>query len=161
MTAAPVLVLGIGNELLGDDGAGVVAARCLAAAQIPGVDVLEAGTLGLKLMPYLAGRRAVLVLDAVSTEHGGPGDVVVIGDGDVRRSHGIRPTAHDISLVDALSAAELAGCAPGQVSLVGIVPASITHRWGLSPVVAGRVTAMTDAARRVLAGWGVEVGAGA
>jgi hydrogenase maturation protease len=161
MTAAPVLVLGIGNELLGDDGVGVVAARSLAAAQIPGVDVLEAGAIGLKLMAYLAGRRAVLVLDAVATDQGKPGDVVVLGDSEVRRSHGMRPTAHDISLVDALSAAELTGCAPGQVSLVGIVPASITQRWGLSPVVASRVAAMTDAARGVLAGWGVEVTAGA
>ncbi len=161
MSAAPVLVLGIGNELLGDDGVGVVAARRLAAAQIPGVDVLDGGTLGLMLMPYLAGRRAVLVLDAVSAGQAAPGDVVVIGDSAVRRGHGIRTTVHGIGLVDALAAAELTGCAPGQVSLVGVVPASVTERWGLSPVVASRVTAMTDAARGVLTGWGVEVPAGA
>jgi hydrogenase maturation protease len=161
VSAAPVLVLGIGNVLLGDDGAGVEAARRLAAMQIPGVDVLDGGTIGFMLMPYLAGRRAVLVLDAVSGDQGKPGDVVVIGDSAVRRGHGIRLTAHDIGLVDALAAAELTGCAPQQVSLVGIVPASITERWGLSPVVASRVAAMTDAARRVLAGWGVKVPASA
>ena len=161
MSAAPVLVLGIGNVLLGDDGAGVEAARHLAAMQIPGVDVLDGGTIGFMLMPYLAGRRAVLVLDAVSGDRGTPGDVVVIGDSAVRRGHGIRLTAHDIGLVDALAAAELTGCAPQQVSLVGIVPASTTERWGLSPVVASRVAAMTDAACRVLAGWGVEVPASA
>jgi hydrogenase maturation protease len=161
VSAAPVLVLGIGNILLGDDGAGVEAARRLAAMQIPGVDVLDGGTIGFMLMPYLAGRRAVLVLDAVSGDQGIPGDVVVIGDSAVRRGHGIRLTAHDIGLVDALAAAELTGCAPQQVSLVGIVPASTTERWGLSPVVASRVAAMTDAARRVLAGWGVKVPASA
>ena len=161
MSAAPVLVLGIGNVLLGDDGAGVEAARRLAAMQIPGVDVLDGGTIGFMLMPYLAGRRAVLVLDAVSGHQGTPGDVVVIGDSAVRRGHGVRLTAHDMGLVDALAAAELTGCAPQQVSLVGIVPASITERWGLSPVVASRVAAMTDAARRVLAGWGVKVPASA
>ena len=79
-TAAPVLVLGIGNELLGDDGAGVVAARSLAASPMPGVEVLDGGTLGLMLMPYIAGRQAVLVLDAVSGIHGIPGEIVVIGD---------------------------------------------------------------------------------
>ena len=161
MSAAPVLVLGIGNVLLGDDGAGVEAAGRLAAMQIPGVDVLDGGTIGFMLMPYLAGRRAVLVLDAVSGDRGTPGDVVVIGDSAVRRGHGIRLTAHDIGLVDALAAAELTGCAPQQVSLVGIVPASTTEHWGLSPVVASRVAAMTDAARRVLAGWGVKVPASA
>ncbi|WP_322747997.1 MULTISPECIES: HyaD/HybD family hydrogenase maturation endopeptidase [unclassified Frankia] len=158
---APVLVLGIGNELLGDDGVGVVAARRLAAVPNPGVEVLDGGTLGLMLMPYLAGRRAVLVLDAVSSAQGRPGDVIVIGDGDVRRGHGVRATAHDVGLVDALSAAELAGCAPRHVALVGIVPESIADRWGLSPLVESRVTAMIAAARTILASWGVAVPADA
>ena len=160
-TAAPVLVLGIGNELLGDDGAGVVAARRLAAAPMPGVEVLDGGTLGLMLMPYIAGRQAVLVLDAVSGIHRRPGEIVVIGDSDVRRGHGVRATAHDVGLVDALSAAELAGCAPARVALVGIVPESVTERWGLSPMVGGRVGEMVTAARVVLAGWAAEVPAGA
>ncbi len=155
--AAPVLVLGIGNELLGDDGAGVVAARCLAASPMPGVDVLDGGTVKLMLMPYIAGRQAVLVLDAVSPGEGAPGDVVVIGDGDVRRGHGVRATPYDIGLVDALSAAELAGCAPAQVALVGVVPESVTKRWSLSPIVASRMEAMVDVARAVLAQWGVQV----
>jgi hydrogenase maturation protease len=152
-TAAPVLVLGIGNELLGDDGAGVVAARRLATSPMPGVEVLDGGTLGLMLMPYIAGRQAVLVLDAVSEIHGKPGEIVVIGNSDVRRGHGVRATAHDVGLVDALSAAELAGCAPARVALVGIVPASVTERWGLSPIVGRRVGEMVTAARVVLAEW--------
>ena len=156
-TAAPVLVLGIGNELLGDDGLGVVAARHLAASPMPGVDVVDGGTLGLMLMPYIAGREAVLVLDAVSRVQGAPGQVVVLGDGEVRSGHGVRMTAHDVGLVDALSAARLAGCSPQRVGLVGVVPESVIERWGLSPVVASRIGAMVQAARSVLADWGVEV----
>ncbi|WP_239374025.1 MULTISPECIES: HyaD/HybD family hydrogenase maturation endopeptidase [unclassified Frankia] len=152
---APVLVLGIGNELLGDDGVGVVAARRLGAVPVPGVEVLDGGTLGLMLMPYLAGRRAVLILDAVASAQGRPGDVIVIGDGDVRRGHGVRASAHDVGLVDALSAAELAGCAPQHVALVGVVPESIADRWGLSPLIDSSVTEMVAAARSILAGWGV------
>jgi hydrogenase maturation protease len=158
---APVLVLGIGNELLGDDGAGVVAARRLAGVPIPGLEVLDGGTLGLMLMPYIAGRQAVLVFDAVSGAHGTPGEVVVIHDGDVRRGHGVRATAHDIGLVDALSAAELAGCPPARIALVGIVPSSITERWGLSPLVQSRIGAMVEAASVILGEWGVEVASGA
>jgi hydrogenase maturation protease len=155
--AAPVLVLGIGNELLGDDGLGVVAARRLAASPMAGVEVVDGGTLGLMLMPYIAGREAVLVLDAVSLAQGAPGQVVVLGDGEVRNGHGVRMTAHDVGLVDALAAARLAGCSPQRVGLVGVVPASVTERWGLSPVVASRIGDMVAAARDVLAGWGVEV----
>jgi hydrogenase maturation protease len=84
------------------------------------VDVVDGGTLGLMLMPYIAGREAVLVLDAVSQAHGAPGRVIVLGDGQVRSGHGVRVTAHEIGLVDALSAAPLAGCAPPRVTLVGI-----------------------------------------
>ena len=160
MTAAapaPVLVLGIGNELLGDDGVGVVAARHLAVPPMPGVEVLDGGTLGLMLLPYLAGRHAVLILDAVSQANRAPGDVVVLRDHDVRRGHGVRATAHDIGLVDALSAAELAGCAPERVALVGIVPESVADRWGLSPLVTARLDTLLTAARTVLTGWGVEV----
>ncbi|WP_054567717.1 MULTISPECIES: HyaD/HybD family hydrogenase maturation endopeptidase [unclassified Frankia] len=154
---APVLVLGIGNELLGDDGVGVVAARQLQQPAIPAVDVLDGGTLGLMLMPYLAGRHAVLIIDAVSTEHGRPGDVVVLADGDVRRGHGVRATAHDIGLVDALAATELAGCAPRHVALVGIVPESITDRWGLSALIDSRLDVLVAVARSVLTTWKVEV----
>ena len=56
-----------------DDGVGVVAARRLADHAMPGVDVLDGGTLGLMLMPYIAGRQAVLVLDAVSEAAPGTG----------------------------------------------------------------------------------------
>lgn len=154
---APVLILGVGNELLGDDGVGVAAARRLAEPPMPGVEVVDGGTLGLMLMPYLAARRAVLILDAVSRAGRAPGDLVVLEDHEVRRGHGVRTTAHDIGLVDALSAAELAGCAPHRVALVGIVPASVADRWGLSPLLTARLETMVTAARGVLAGWGVEV----
>ena len=160
-TAAPVLVLGIGNELLGDDGVGVVAARRLAGRPVPGVDILDGGTLGLMLMPYIADRQAVLVFDAVSGAHGTPGEIVVIRDSDVRRGHGVRATAHDIGLVDALSAAELAGCPPARIALVGIVPSSVTERWGLSLLLESRVDAMVDAARVILGEWGIEAMGGA
>jgi len=150
----PVLVLGVGNELLGDDGAGVVAARELASLAIPGVDVADGGTLGLMLMPYIAGREAVLVLDAVSQADGQPGQVVVLGDERVRAGHGVRLTAHQVGLVDALSAARLADCAPARVALVGVIPESVTERWGLSPVVAASIGPMVTAARAVLDSWG-------
>ena len=72
MSPAPILVLGIGNELLGDDGTGITAARRLARLLPPEVDLLDGGTLGLLLTPLIAGRDAVLVLDAVAPSHGEP-----------------------------------------------------------------------------------------
>ncbi|MGA9677583.1 MAG: hydrogenase maturation protease, partial [Mycobacterium sp.] len=85
MSPAPILVLGIGNELLGDDGTGITAARRLAPLLPPEVDLLDGGTLGLLLTPLIAGRDAVLVLDAVAPSHGEPGSVVLLRDAEVRR----------------------------------------------------------------------------
>jgi len=149
-----VLVLGIGNELLGDDGLGVAVARRLATADLPGIEVLDGGTLGLMLLPYLAGREALLVLDAVASGDSQPGDTVILRDADIRRGHGVRATAHDVGLVDALSAAELAGCAPARIALVGAVPESIADRYGLSPTLESTVDALAAAALGVLVEWG-------
>lgn len=151
-TVAPVVVLGIGNELLGDDGLGVAVARRLARLDLPGVEVLDGGTLGLMLLPYLAGREALLVLDAVAGDR--PGDTVVLHDAEVRRGHGIRATAHDVGLIDALAAAELSGCAPERIALVGAVAESVTERWGLSPLLAAKVDELAAIAVDLLTRWG-------
>ena len=155
MSPAPILVLGIGNELLGDDGMGITAARRLAPLLPPEVDVLDGGTLGLLLTPLIAGRDAVLVLDAVAPSHGEPGSVVLLQDAEVRRDHGMRATAHDVSLVDALSAAELTGRTPHRLALAGMVPASLACGVGLSPTVQGRLPKLVRLACDVLRSWGV------
>ena len=155
MSLAPILVLGIGNELLGDDGTGIAAARRLAPLLPPEVDLLDGGTLGLLLTPLIAGRDAVLVLDAVAPSHGEPGSVVLLRDAEVRRGHGMRATAHDVRLVDALSAAELTGRAPHRFALAGMVPASLACGVGLSPTVQGRLPKLVRLACDVLRSWGV------
>ncbi|WIY00494.1 hydrogenase maturation protease [Amycolatopsis mongoliensis] len=156
MTApAPVLVLGIGNELLGDDGVGVVAARRLAPLLPPGVEVLDGSTLGLLLTPLLADRAAVLVLDAVSERHGPPGSIVLLRDAEIRRGHGMRATAHDVGLVDALSAVELMGRAPRHLALAGLVTEAPVCRFGLGPVARDRLPDVLGTACEVLRGWGV------
>ncbi|MBE1494040.1 hydrogenase maturation protease [Amycolatopsis lexingtonensis] len=154
---APVLVLGIGNELLGDDGVGVVAARRLAALVPPAVEVLDGSTLGLLLAPLLADRSAVLVLDAVSERHGPPGTIVLLRDTEIRRGHGLRATAHDVGLVDALSAVELSGRAPGCIALVGLVAEPPRCRFGLGRRARAELPALVETACGVLREWRVPV----
>ncbi len=152
---APVLVLGIGNELLTDEGVGVLAARRLAEHAPPGVDVLPAGTLGLQLLTEIVGREAVLVLDAVLGEGLAPGDIVVLDVDEVPGAAAPGLSVHQLDVTDALRVAELAGGAPTRATVVGIVPASLEPGVGLSDVVAARLDDLLAAAERVLAGWGV------
>ncbi|MHC4948648.1 MAG: hydrogenase maturation protease [Planctomycetota bacterium] len=78
---APVLVLGLGNLLLRDDGVGLTLLARLRDehAALPGVEWLDGGTQGLALLGRLAGRRGLLVLDAVALGDA-PGTVHVLPD---------------------------------------------------------------------------------
>src|SRR5512141_1175058 len=65
-----LLVLGLGNVLCGDDGLGAVAiSRIRARYEIPeGVSVLDGGTLGLALLPYVEDSEKVILVDAINAE---------------------------------------------------------------------------------------------
>lgn len=72
--AVKTLVLGMGNPILGDDGIGIAAARALGDL-LPGVDVAVCTTIGLDLMDLFSGYDSVIVVDAMCTRTGTPGEV--------------------------------------------------------------------------------------
>lgn len=144
----PVLVLGIGNILLGDDGVGVhlineLAPRC--ADWDGSVELLEGGTQGLALLGSLAGRDALVLLDAVST--GAPaGTLHICRDEEVLRLNSRSTTAHESNAGELLAIARLLGDLPESIFLVGIEPALIQSGIGLSPAVQSAVPAALEAA---------------
>lgn len=126
--AAPVLVLGVGNLLMGDDGVGgrVVAElrerRAAGSADLPpDVELVDGGTLGLELLDWLAAARGAVIVDAARAG-GPPGAVAVWRD---ERAEAAPPAPGGRSPVDHLLAtARLAGALPAGLSLVGIEPGS-------------------------------------
>ncbi len=148
-----ILVLGLGNELFSDEGAGVVAAKRLGARELD-VEVVDGGTLGLALLPTIEGRRALLVLDAVVSDDLEPGQVVVYGGEEIRREARLLYSAHQLGVTEVLAAADLMGSTPAQVAAVGVVPASVETGYGLSPVVAAALPEMVDQALAILRSWG-------
>ncbi|MGA7271232.1 MAG: HyaD/HybD family hydrogenase maturation endopeptidase [Acidimicrobiia bacterium] len=149
-----VLVLGLGNELFSDEGAGVVAARRIGAREVD-VEVVDGGTLGLALLPTIEGRGALLVLDAVASDDLEPGRVVVYGGEELRREARLLYSAHQLGVTEVLAAADLVGSTPAQVAAVGVVPASVETGYGLSPVVAAALPKMVDEGLAILRSWGV------
>ena len=134
-----VLVAGVGNLFLGDDGFGPEAARRLSARPLPdGVEVVDYGIRGMHLAyDLLAGYDTLVIVDAVS-RGGRPGDVVVLevgeddlGTGDFD-AHGMEPTAMLASL------GSLGGRLP-RTYVVGCEPADVGAGIGLSPPVAAAV----------------------
>jgi hydrogenase maturation protease len=154
-TAAPHLVLGVGNELFRDEGVGIACARRVAERGVCGVEVVDGGTLGLALVPALEGRESLLILDAVLATGSAPGEVVVLDAGDLPAAQHRMCSTHQIGVLEALAAAALLGRAPGRVAAVGMVPSSLATGYGLTAPAAGALGEMVDRAMEVLAGWGV------
>ena len=132
-TPAGLLVLGLGNVLLGDDGVGPAAiARLRDAHDIPGgARVLDGGTLGLSLLPYLEDARAVILVDAVAAD-APAGTLVRLEGADVGPAVAERLSPHQVGVADLLEGARWHDREPVRLVLLGIVPESIELGLGLS-----------------------------
>jgi hydrogenase maturation protease len=133
----PLLILGLGNVLLGDDGVGGAAiARLLEDYSVPrGARVLDGGTLGLSLLPYLQEAETVILVDAIRAD-AAPGTLVRLDGDQVAPAVATRLSPHQIGVADLLDGARWLDQYPGRLVLLGIVPESMDLIVGLSPVVA-------------------------
>ena len=150
---APVLVLGVGNTLLGDDGVGVHLVNRMSswAREWHGeVELLEGGTQGLALLGSIAGRGALVLLDAVALGSA-PGTVHLRQDLEVLELSYRSTTAHEGNAGELITAALLLGDLPARIRLVGIEPACMNSGTGLSDAVKRAVPAALQAARRAVA----------
>lgn len=140
-------VIALGSVLEGDDGAGpALLAHLEADWQLaPHTIALDLGTPGPYLAEYLRGFEAVLVLDAVRAPLPA-GSVVVESDPRKLRSAPARLAPHDPNLGEALARLDLAGEAPRETVVVGIVPARVELGTELSPEVRAALGAAVEAA---------------
>jgi hydrogenase maturation protease len=149
-SASEVLVLGLGNTLLGDDGVGVHVVRQLAtdASAPPGLRFVDGGTLGFRLLETIAAYDTVLVVDAAN--FGEPAGTIRLLDFDALNGHiarGGRVSAHEAGLIDLIILAKLDGCLPARLAVLGIQPDAVDWDEGLSPAVAA---ALPGACERAL-----------
>jgi hydrogenase maturation protease len=152
---AHALVLGIGNILLGDDGAGLRALELLRAGwgHDADIDWLDGGTLGFCLAPRIEGAERLLVLDAAQFGEA-PGTVRCVRDAEFDRFLGAGPrSVHDVGLRDLFDIARLTGSLPRQRALVGIQPGRIDWGETLSAAVSDALPAAAALAREVLCSW--------
>lgn len=100
------LIVGLGNPILTDDGVGIYVARAVEAAcqaaQRDDVTFAEASVGGLRLLDHLAGYERVILVDAIQTRDGKPGDIYRLHPNDLRISLHSGST-HDLSLPGALA----------------------------------------------------------
>ena len=150
-------MLGIGNLVMSDDGVGVRVVHLLEEHyRFPAeVTLLDGGTLGLDLLPKLEGVDRLVVLDAVETG-GEPGTVVRLSGDEIPLAMATKLSPHQMGLKDLLSVATLMGCAPGEMVLWGVQPASVEMGTELTPPVAARLDFLAGHVLDELAAWGAE-----
>jgi hydrogenase maturation protease len=159
--SARVLVAGIGNVFLGDDGFGVEVARRLAAEPLPdGVEVADVGIRALHLaFALLDGPELLLVVDAVSRGDP-PGTLTLVeprldgaaaGGGDGAGPDAV-PDAHGMSLATVAAAVRALGGELPRTLLVGCEPAFVGERMGLGPEVEGALPGAVAMVKRAIAG---------
>ncbi|HEU0032582.1 MAG TPA: HyaD/HybD family hydrogenase maturation endopeptidase [Kofleriaceae bacterium] len=141
----PLLVLGLGNVLCGDDGAGVIAVHRLrrAWAMPAGVRVVDGGTLGLDLLALVAASARVILVDAVRAA-APPGTLVRLTGDEVARAVYERLSAHQIGVADLLAGAALCERYPDEVVIAGIVPETTDLAFGCTPAVEANLDALVD-----------------
>jgi hydrogenase maturation protease len=153
MIRGTTMVLGLGNLVHGDDGVGVHAiARLQRDDRVPtGLVLLDGGTHGLGLLPYISEFRRLIVVDAVNVGEA-PGTVIRM-EGDALRGMPGKPTAHQLGFTDMLVAMKLLGDAPDEVVLLGVQPASTEWSPELSPPVEAALTTLIESILSQLDVW--------
>lgn len=144
MQPIALLILGLGNMLCEDDGAGVAAvARICRDYTLPeGARVLDGGTLGLSLLPYLQDAERLILVDAILGNK--PGDLVRLDGSDVAHAAAHRMSVHQIGVSDLLHGVHLTGRAPSVMVLHGVVPASMELSVELTPAVEAALPKLID-----------------
>jgi hydrogenase maturation protease len=150
-----ILVLGLGNVLMRDDGVGVHAANALGswAEECAGVVVRDGGTLGLSLLPEVETCAGLIVLDAAMLRMN-PGSVKTFEGAEMdAQLSGKKYSVHEVALFDLLAAAELLGAKPNRRALIGVQPDIVD--WGLEPTsaVAAAIPEIHAAVRALVERW--------
>ncbi|MDH4281408.1 MAG: HyaD/HybD family hydrogenase maturation endopeptidase [Myxococcales bacterium] len=151
----PVLVLGLGNVVCTDDGAGIAALyKLIREYDLPeGVVALDGGTLGLSLLPLVDSADRVILVDAIKAD-GPPGTQVRIEGDEVAPAVYERLSPHQIGVADLLAGASLLGRYPESVVVIGVVPGSIELGTERTPAVEASIPELVERVAQELAAMG-------
>jgi hydrogenase maturation protease len=160
MKSVPVLVLGLGNPILTDDGVGVMVAEAVRAAMPPHapVTVEEVSVGGLALMERMAAYRHVVLVDAVLSGSAPVGSVSRMTVGDLppvsRTEHSWSP--HDADLATALALGRSMGLElPSEIVIIGIEVENVLDFGETpTPAVSAAIPTAVRAVRQELRRWG-------
>lgn len=152
-----ILVIGMGNVLMRDEGIGVRAVEELEARyDVPAhVCLMDGGTTGMELFEPMRNADCLIVADAVNAG-APPGTLVRIANEEIHAFFQTKLSNHQLGLSDLLALLAFKGETPRHVAIVGMVPHVLENKLGLSaPAAAGldeMVRMLVDELEKVGAG---------
>lgn len=152
-----IAVVGIGNTLMSDDGTGVFAVQELINNyEFPDrVELIDGGTKGLELLPFVEGKKRLLFIDAVNFNKK-PGTIGELSKKEIPDYFATKLSVHQIALPDLIGAGKLLGTLPEEFHLIGIQPGSIETGYGMTPPVKDKFKELLDRVFDKLLEWGVK-----
>lgn len=151
-----VLVLGIGNLVMSDDGVGVMVAQLLQQRyRFPeNVEIIDGGTLGLDLLPKLENITNLILIDAVETGKNA-GTCIRLYGPELPIALETKVSPHQMGLKDLLAVSELMGHTPREMVLIGVQPGSIEMEIGLTSEVEAQLDSLISNVLEELKKWGI------
>lgn len=131
-TKAPILILGIGNILLRDEGIGVHVIREMQNFNLPDtVELFDGGTAGADLLDDISDRQKLIVIDALDADV--PAGTIVRLRPEDLAEEAESISLHEFGLSQTLKMAELLNCSPAEVSIIAVKPKDVSSGLELSP----------------------------
>jgi len=153
------LILGIGNVLYADEGFGVRCVETFHARFVfpDSVNVMDGGTQGIFLLPWVRSATRLLIFDAIDFGFEPATLKLIVGD-DVPRYMGAKKVSmHQAGFQEVLSSAALTGDFPVELALVGVQPELLNDYGGsLTDSVKAQIDPAIQLACKVLNDWGIE-----
>ena len=151
-----IMILGIGNTLLSDEGVGIVAMQALKVRLGEATDIsfLDGGTLSFTLAVPIAECSSLLVFDAA--ELGGPPGTVAKVEGEAMDrflGENRKSSVHEVGLIDLMSISKLTEHWPERRALIGVQPAKLDWGESLTPAVGNAVETMCQQAVELVVRW--------
>ena len=153
-----ILVIGMGNVLMQDEGVGVRAVEELDGAyRMPdNVTLVDGGTTGMELFEPMRNCDCLIVADAVNASLPG-GALVRIANDEINAFFQTKLSNHQLGLSDLLALLTLKGEAPRHIAIIGMVPESLENRLGLSTAAQSGLPRMVEYLADELRALGIEL----
>lgn len=141
-----------------DEGVGVQVVRALEERYElpPELEVVDGGTYGLDLLPYIEGRERVLFVDAVNFRKD-PGYIGVLENEEIPALFAAKESLHHLGLMDVLAAAKLLDVSPREICLIGIQPLRLDIGIELSELLQAKMDPLLDRIIAKLKEWHLNV----